>query len=163
MALAAEPSVLLCDEPTTALDVTIQDQIVALLNQLRRERGLAMVFVTHNLALLGRIADRISVLYAGRVVESASTADLIEHPRHPYTSALLHCLPQLDGPPARLVAIPGQPPEPHALVAGCRFAGRCPFARDECTTAEPPLVAVADGHRSACVRWHELERAERAS
>jgi oligopeptide/dipeptide ABC transporter ATP-binding protein len=140
MTLAAEPSVLLCDEPTTALDVTIQDQIIALLNQLRRDRGLAMVFVTHNLALLGRIAERIAVLYAGRVVETASSRELVERPRHPYTAALLRCLPQLEGSADRLSAIPGQPPDPRAVSRGCRFAARCSLAQAECTVAEPPLL-----------------------
>ncbi len=162
MALAAEPSVLLCDEPTTALDVTIQDQIITLLDRLRRDRGLAMVFVTHNLALLGRIAERIAVLYAGRVVETATSDELIRHPRHPYTAALLRCLPQLDGTAERLTAIPGQPPDPRAVPPGCRFATRCAFVRDECSAADPPLLDVADAHRSACIRWRELEPLESA-
>jgi oligopeptide/dipeptide ABC transporter ATP-binding protein len=162
MALAAEPSVLLCDEPTTALDVTIQDQIITLLNRLRRDRGLAMVFVTHNLALLGRIAERIAVVYAGRVVETAASEELIRHPRHPYTAALLRCLPQLDGTAERLTAIPGQPPDPLAVPPGCRFASRCALVRDECSAADPPLLDVAGAHRSACIRWRELEPLESA-
>jgi oligopeptide/dipeptide ABC transporter ATP-binding protein len=160
MALAAEPSVLLCDEPTTALDVTIQDQIVALLNRLRRDRGLAMVFVTHNLSLLGRIADRIAVLYAGKVVESGPSAEVTRHPRHPYTAALLQCLPRLERASAPLAAIPGRLPDPSEIVSGCRFAPRCSLVRDECRAAQPPLLTVAETHGSACLRWRELEGVE---
>ena len=162
MALAAEPSVLLCDEPTTALDVTIQDQIIDAARPAPARPRAGDVFVTHNLALLGRIAERIAVLYAGRVVETATSDELIRHPRHPYTAALLRCLPQLDGTAERLTAIPGQPPDPRAVPPGCRFATRCAFVRDECSAADPPLLDVADAHRSACIRWRELEPLESA-
>jgi oligopeptide/dipeptide ABC transporter ATP-binding protein len=151
LALAGEPEVLLLDEPTTALDVTVQAQLLALLRSLRASTGVAMVFVTHDLGLLAGIADRVAVMYAGRIVEEAPAARLYARPLHPYTGGLLRSLPLLDRPlPARLPSIPGQPPEPGALPPGCAFAPRCPLADARCQ-ALPPERQEA-GARVACFR-----------
>jgi len=151
LALSCEPDVLLLDEPTTALDVTVQAQLMALLRTLRSRTGAAMVFVTHDLGLLAGIADRIAVMYAGRIVEEAGAAQLYARALHPYTGGLLRSLPLLDRPlPARLPSIPGQPPEPGARAQGCAFAPRCPLALPECQ-AWPPERHEA-GARVACIR-----------
>jgi len=151
LALACEPDVLLLDEPTTALDVTVQAQLMALLRSLRTRTGVSMVFVTHDLGLLAGIADRIAVMYAGRIVEEAGAAQLYARPLHPYTGGLLRSLPLLDRPlPARLPSIPGQPPEPGAHPEGCAFAPRCPLALPQCLVVPPEREEA--GARVACVR-----------
>ncbi|GAA1809469.1 ABC transporter ATP-binding protein [Agromyces neolithicus] len=156
MALSVEPRLLLCDEPTTALDATIQDQILGLLERLRRERGLAVVFVSHDLGVIARIADRTAVMYAGTIVEEAATDTVIAHPRHPYTRALVESMPATDRRLDRLPTIPGAPPAAGMWPEGCRFAPRCRFAVEACTVSRPPLVGVADDHASACLRDREL-------
>ena len=151
LSLACEPEVLLLDEPTTALDVTVQAQLMALLRSLRASTGVSMVFVTHDLGLLAGIADRVAVLYAGRIVEEAPAGQLYARPLHPYTGGLLRSLPLLDRPlPARLPSIPGQPPEPGTQPAGCAFAPRCPLVEPRCQ-AQPPERHEA-GARVACFR-----------
>jgi peptide/nickel transport system ATP-binding protein len=152
MALAGEPDMLVADEPTTALDATIQAQILDLLRELRRDGGMSMVLISHDLGVVAENSDRIAVMYAGRIVEEAATADLFAHPQHPYTSGLLAALPDLDGPRRRLVAIPGTVPDPARLPPGCAFAPRCPQAIDACTSAVPPLERVGPDHRAACIR-----------
>ncbi|MDX2193587.1 MAG: ABC transporter ATP-binding protein [Gemmatimonadales bacterium] len=149
LALAAEPALLVADEPTTALDVTVQAQVLALLQRLRRDRGLGVLFVTHDLGLVAEQADRVLVMYAGRIVEAGPTAALFARPAHPYTRALLAAVPRLDGPPAPPVPIPGAVPAPGAWPPGCRFAPRCQAAHDACA-ASPPLRPAADGHAAAC-------------
>jgi oligopeptide/dipeptide ABC transporter ATP-binding protein len=162
IALACNPLLLIADEPTTALDVTIQAQILALLDKLRRDIGMAVLFVTHNLGVVAEIADRVVVMYAGRVVEEGDVRSLFRAPRHPYTQGLLACLPRraLDtqprGPTRRLIAIPGQVAGPHDALPGCAFAPRCALAVPECSAAMPPLADVAAGHRSRCLRWSLL-------
>ena len=152
MALAGEPDMLVADEPTTALDATIQAQILDLLRELRRDGGMSMVLISHDLGVVAENSDRIAVMYAGRIVEEAATADLFAHPQHPYTSGLLAALPDLDGPRRRLVAIPGTVPDPARLPPGCAFAPRCPQAIDACTSAVPPLERVGPDQRAACIR-----------
>ena len=154
MALACEPRVLLADEPTTALDVTIQAQILDLLASLRDELGMAMVFVTHDLGVVAEIADDVAVMYAGQIVERATVDELFAHPKHPYTEALIRALPQSATPGERLATIPGQVPDPAAWPRGCHFADRCAHAQDRCRTAPVELV---DGVR--CVRAAELHLA----
>jgi oligopeptide/dipeptide ABC transporter ATP-binding protein len=157
MALASEPRVLLCDEPTTALDVTVQDQILGLLDQLRREHGLAIVLVTHNLALIEGIAQRLAVMYAGRIVEEGPAREVIAKPQHPYTVRLLNCVPRIEDVRARLDSIPGQPPDPRRYPQGCRFAPRCHMAKPDCTLAPYVLAPTAtSGRSSACIHWSEL-------
>jgi oligopeptide/dipeptide ABC transporter ATP-binding protein len=163
MALAAEPSVLLCDEPTTALDVTVQERILARLDQLRVQRQLGIIFVTHNLAVIDRISHRLAVMYAGRVVESGPTDQVLNAPQHPYTARLLACLPLVDRK-RQLLEIPGAPPDPSAYPAGCRFHPRCTHARVGCTDAPYVLADTDTGRQSACIHWARLqERLERES
>ena len=150
IALACGPRLLIADEPTTALDVTVQAGILRLLDGLRREHDLSVVLITHDLAVMSSIADRISIFYAGRVVESGSRDELLQQPRHPYTRALLDALPHPEA--ARdtpLIAIKGTPPSPQQIPTGCPYHPRCSYAIDVCTTDDPPLAPV-DGRRLAC-------------
>jgi oligopeptide/dipeptide ABC transporter ATP-binding protein len=153
MALACGPKLLIADEPTTALDVTVQLQILELIDQLRREVGMAVLLITHDLGVISGYADRVAVMYAGRIVETAPAAELFRRPRHPYTGALLAARPRLTGPREVLAAIPGTVPPPHARPAGCPFVTRCPRSGEHCATEMPPFIAVA-GHGVAC--WHPL-------
>ena len=151
MALLCDPAVLIADEPTTALDVTIQAQILDLLADLRRERGMAVVLVTHDLGVVAGVADRILVMYAGRVVEEASTRDLFARPTHPYTLGLLQSVPRVAGAAhTRLAHIEGIPPRLDRPFTACPFAPRCAFVRDACRAGVPPLV-VEDGRARRCV------------
>ena len=149
LAAACDPALIVADEPTTALDVLIQAQILDLLARLQRERGLAVVFITHDLRLAARYADRILVLYAGRAVEEGDAAQFFTAPRHPYSRALRDAIPTIPATGGRLTEIPGQPPEPRALPAGCRFAPRCPNVGDDCRRTEPAMTF--DGTRFACL------------
>ncbi len=146
MALAAAPKLLVADEPTTALDVTIQAQIIELLAELRRQLGMAILLITHNLGIVGDLADRVAVMYAGQIVEEAATGDLLRRPLHPYTQALLRSAPVLGRKQDRLEAIPGTVPVPGQWPAGCRFAPRCPMARAECRE-QVPVLAPRGGDR----------------
>jgi oligopeptide/dipeptide ABC transporter ATP-binding protein len=158
IALAAEPRVLIADEPTTALDVTIQAQIVELIKGLQQRLGMAILWITHDLALVAGMVDRVAVMYAGQVVEEAPVGELFRAPRHPYTRALLRSMPTMGERDERLPAIPGKPPVLHAPPAACPFAPRCAFAGEECRTAVPTLDTVSTGHRVACFRWEEAGR-----
>jgi peptide/nickel transport system ATP-binding protein len=152
MALMCRPAILIADEPTTALDVTIQSQILRLIDQLRAELGTAVLFITHNLAVVAEIADEIAVMYAGRIVEKASRADLFGDPMHPYTLALFAAMPRTDERGKPLAAIEGQVPSPGAMPAGCRFAPRCPFVVAQCEADYPPLREITPQHWIACWR-----------
>ncbi|ODT66639.1 MAG: peptide ABC transporter substrate-binding protein [Pelagibacterium sp. SCN 63-23] len=159
VALACDPCLLIADEPTTALDVTIQAQIIELLRNLQRERRMAMIFVTHDLKLVKEIADRVAVMYASQVVEEGPVAQVLAHPRHPYTRALLDCIPSRnDGAGNRraLQPIPGVMPNPLSPPDGCRFHDRCAHARAICAEAEPELEVVAGQHVTRCLRWKEI-------
>jgi oligopeptide/dipeptide ABC transporter ATP-binding protein len=150
IALAPQPKLLLADEPTTALDVTIQDQVLQLLLRLARDLGMAMVLVTHDLGVVAETCSRVVVMYAGRTAEAGPVADVFAHPRHAYTAALLRSMPR-DGPAREpLTPIPGQPPRLDRPVPGCPFVPRCGFAEDRCSTVAPPLAEVAPAHRAAC-------------
>ena len=152
MAVSCQPELLIADEPSTALDVTIQAQVIELIVRLRRELGMAVILITHDLALVAGFCDRIVVMYAGYIVEHATARELFYNPRHPYTLALLGSIPSLTGKRAeRLTTIAGAPPDMLALPAGCPFAPRCRFVRDTCRTAVPPLADVADGHAIRCL------------
>jgi peptide/nickel transport system ATP-binding protein len=153
MALACEPKLLIADEPTTALDVTIQKQILELIDDLRQRLGMAVILVTHDLGVIAGRADRVAVMYAGRIVETTTTTGLFANPRHPYTEALFESLPEkaAAGPAVkRLYNIPGQPPDLTAPPAGCKFAARCRYAQDKCRASEPALTAQAIGHEYRC-------------
>ncbi|SMF54413.1 peptide/nickel transport system ATP-binding protein/oligopeptide transport system ATP-binding protein [Tistlia consotensis] len=156
MALSCEPELIIADEPTTALDVTIQAQILEIMQDLCRRLGVALLIITHNLGIVARYADRVNVMYAGRIVESGPAAALYRRPAHPYTVGLLNSVPRLDRPRGRpLEPIPGSPPDLHLLPAGCAFAPRCSLAEAPCRIAPPPLRALGDGQASACF---EVER-----
>jgi len=149
VALACRPTLLVADEPTTALDVTVQAGIIRLLDRLRSESGLTIVLITHDLGVLSAIADRVSIFYAGRVVEAGSRTDVLGRPRHPYTRGLLDALPHPEAAAAQLVAIQGAPPAPRHVPPGCAFHPRCRYARAACREAVPPLVPV-NGRALAC-------------
>jgi peptide/nickel transport system ATP-binding protein len=150
MALSCNPKVLIADEPTTALDVTIQAQILDLMHRLQQEMRTAIILITHDLGVVAEVADEVVVMYAGRIVEQAPVRALFEAPQHPYTVGLLGSIPRLQGEQRRLVSIKGQVPSPLRLPPGCRFAARCPFADAQCHADSPPLRALGDGHASAC-------------
>jgi oligopeptide transport system ATP-binding protein len=150
VALACRPKLLIADEPTTALDVTVQAGILRLLDRLRREGDLSVVLITHDLGVMSSIADRVSIFYAGRVVESGQREAVLKHPRHPYTRALLDALPHPEAPAdTPLIAIGGRPPSPQRIPSGCAFHPRCPYAVESCSVDVPPLVAD-DGRLFAC-------------
>jgi oligopeptide/dipeptide ABC transporter, ATP-binding protein, C-terminal domain len=164
MALACEPRLLIADEPTTALDVTVQAGILELLDELRRDMGLSVLFITHDLGVLAALTARTYVFYAGRVMETAATPEVLLSPRHPYTSALLKARPHAGDQwesgregQARLVTIPGTPATPASAGPGGPFAPRCTFREDRCEQSPPPLLEVAPGHRAACLVQPELE------
>ncbi|MGQ0662375.1 MAG: ABC transporter ATP-binding protein [Pseudomonadota bacterium] len=150
MALACDPELLIADEPTTALDVTIQAQILSLMRHLREEFGMAIMLITHDLGVIAELAHDVAVMYAGKIVERASVSALFGAPQHPYTVGLLGSIPKLDLEQPRLAAIEGMVPSPTALPEGCRFHPRCPFADAKCRREEPPLAAIAPGHAVAC-------------
>ncbi|MBT5039291.1 MAG: ABC transporter ATP-binding protein [Rhodospirillaceae bacterium] len=151
MAMAGEPQLLLADEPTTALDVTIQDQILALLLELQERTHMAMLLVSHDLAVVAETCDQVAVMYAGRIMESASTKALFEAPMHPYTVGLMNSIPDMAGTAARLVPIPGQPPDLLHLAPGCPFAPRCVHASPDCSETPIALSEIAPGHHTACL------------
>jgi oligopeptide/dipeptide ABC transporter ATP-binding protein len=156
-ALIAQPALLLADEPTTALDVTIQAQILDLLRRLAAERGTAIVLITHDMGVVADIADRVAVMYAGRIAETGDAGPIFAAPRHPYTALLLASIPRLsDVPKSPLAVIPGRVPSPAEFGPGCRFAGRCPLAAPRCRNETPPLLPIGDGRATACWRWQEL-------
>ncbi|MFB7720714.1 dipeptide ABC transporter ATP-binding protein [Nocardia sp. NPDC056100] len=157
MAIANDPELIICDEPTTALDVTVQAQILNLLRKARDITGAGVIFITHDMGIAATLADRVAVMYAGRVVETAPAAELFHAPRMPYTVGLLGSIPRIDGPPrAPLIPIVGTPPAMHDLPAGCPFEPRCPVSVEDCLAAEPPLRDTGPGHRAACIRTEEV-------
>jgi len=154
MALACNPELLVADEPTTALDVTIQAQVLDLLKELKRTVGMSILIITHNLGILSGLADRVAVMYAGRIVEYAPADELLQQPRHPYTQALMRSIPRLGARIARLEAIPGTVPNPACLPGGCKFHPRCPIARPDC--ARDPEPALLEG-RVRCPYWSQTK------
>jgi oligopeptide/dipeptide ABC transporter ATP-binding protein len=156
MAIVNRPALLIADEPTTALDVTVQAQILALIADLRQRLGLAMLFVSHDLAVVSRVSDRVAVMYAGRIVESGATSEIFARPAHPYTRSLLGSIPTLRTNRSEpLAAIEGAVPSPGALPPGCSFAPRCPLCIPACQAAMPELIAIAPGHQARCIRTEE--------
>lgn len=153
MALASHPRLLVADEPTTALDVTIQAQIIELLKDLKQRIGMSMLLITHNLGIVGDLADRVVVMYAGQIVELAGAQELLTDPLHPYTRALMNSVPKLKGGAQRLSAIPGNVPNIGNFPPGCRFHPRCPQARPDCSGSEPALKEVKPGHWVRCPYW----------
>lgn len=161
MALACNPKLLIADEPTTALDVTIQAQIMELIRKLKNEMGMSIILITHDLGLVAEMADRVLVMYAGQIVEEAGVMELFEKPQHPYTKALLKSIPSIrDDRERKLVSIEGSVPDNYGELTGCRFANRCPYATDECRQ-EQELIQVDQGHTSRC--WRSKDQEERAN
>lgn len=152
IALACEPRLLIADEPTTSLDVTVQAQYLDLLKDLQRESGMAMVFVTHDFGVVAKMCDRVCVLYAGQIVETASVDDIFRRPAHWYTQALLNSIPKLHSKAERLISIAGSPPTVEQRPAGCRFAPRCPQAKEKCLQEMPTLHALSPNHSALC--WY---------
>ncbi len=151
IALSAGPKLILCDEPTTALDVTIQDQILKLLRSLQDDLGVSLVFVSHDLAVISQTCSRVAVMYAGKVVESGTVGDVFREPRHPYTLGLLRSVPEFESVRQKLSSIPGTPPDLASLPPGCPFHPRCSFARDDCTRGPIPLLPLPGGRATACL------------
>ena len=152
MALANDPALIIADEPTTALDVTIQAQILSLVASLQAETGTSMMLITHDLGVVAEVADEVIVMYAGRVVESGSVKTLFDDPQHPYTIGLMGSMPSVGPREGRLATINGRVPTPAEMPTGCRFASRCPFVIAACREARPPLLEVSPGHFAACIR-----------
>jgi oligopeptide/dipeptide ABC transporter ATP-binding protein len=151
IALSCEPRLILCDEPTTALDVTIQDQILRLLTGLCADTGTSLVFVTHDLPVVAEVCQTVAVMYAGRILESGSVADVFRQPRHPYTLGLLRSAPDFAESKEGLIPIPGSPPDPYSPPTGCVFHPRCAFATEDCTTEPMPLRLVTASRATACI------------
>jgi oligopeptide/dipeptide ABC transporter ATP-binding protein len=156
MAIAPRPKLLVADEPTTALDVTLQAQIIELLRELRRELGMSILLITHNLGLVGDLADRVAVMYAGQLVETAPAHELLKRPVHPYTRALLNSVPVLGRRQERLQAIPGVVPPPGAWPGGCRFHPRCPARQADCETTAPPFLELPGARQARCLYAREF-------
>ena len=164
LALSCDPKLIIADEPTTALDVTIQAQILELMKELTRELGVALIVITHNLGIVARYADRVNVMYAGKMIEMGQAKQIYHDPLHPYTLGLLASVPRMDQPRGeRLVPIIGQPPDLTRLDNGCAFRARCRFAIDRCTNEIPPLQGTGDGHSVACWRASEIRDLRAAS
>ena len=157
MAIANDPALLIADEPTTALDVTVQDQVMQLMRSLNEKSGTAILLITHNIALVASLCSRLIVMYAGRVVEDGPAEALLSRPQHPYTWSLLQSVPRVDQAVSRLLAIAGQPPDPAHVPVGCKFQPRCPFAIPRCAEAEPALVPVQHRHFARC--WVRMDNA----
>jgi len=155
MALSCEPKLLIADEPTTALDVTIQAQVLSLLKEIQSEMGMAIMLITHDLGIVSEIADRVAVMYGGRLVETGPIDDIFNHTSHPYTKGLLDSIPKIEEKIKRLNAIPGQVPNPMDLPQGCKFHPRCSMAVEECRNIEPQLFKVNGNHFSRCFRWKD--------
>lgn len=150
MAMASNPDILIADEPTTALDVTIQAQILELMKKLQKERGTAIIFITHDLGVVAEMCDRVAVMYAGQIVEQGDVRTIFKEPKHPYTVGLLNSMPQFSGEKTRLKAIAGQVPHPSEFLPGCRFAQRCPSRMDLCESVEPALYDFGGQHKCKC-------------
>ncbi len=163
MALSCNPQLLIADEPTTALDVTIQAQILELMKELKDEMKMAILLITHNLGVIAEMAQRVVVMYAGKLVEEADVRSIFRKPLHPYTEGLLNSIPRIDAPRARLHVIEGVVPNPLYMPPGCRFHPRCPYAEDICRREEPSLVQAGDGRWVACWMWAERASEEVAS
>ncbi|MEE8442293.1 MAG: ABC transporter ATP-binding protein [Dehalococcoidia bacterium] len=158
MGMSCNPKLLIADEPTTALDVTIQAQILELMQTVCKEYGSALIVITHNLGVVARYADRVNVMYAGKIIERGTAKDIYGNPKHPYTLGLMHSVPRLDEPrKVKLDPIEGAPPDLINMSAGCAFQPRCVYAKEQCAEEYPPLVEVSGGHTSACWEWKNLE------
>ncbi len=158
MALILKPQFVIADEPTTALDVTIQAQILELIKELQADMGMSVILITHDLGVIAETCDSVVVMYAGKVVEKGSIFDIFDQPTHPYTRGLLHSIPRLDHESkVKLATIDGMVPGLHDLPDGCRFENRCPYSRELCGTSTPQVETVSGEHQVSCYRWRELQ------
>lgn len=157
MGLVARPRILILDEPTTAIDVTVQAQVLRLINDLRNDMGMTVLLITHDLGVVAEVCDRVAIMYASHIVECGTVHNIFHHPRHPYTAGLLASIPAFHAPKDKLSIIPGQVPRPTHYPAGCNFHSRCPYATETCVMREPPLTPVTDDHSSACWHWEEVK------
>ena len=155
MALACHPDLIIADEPTTALDVIVQDSLLREMTELQKQLGMAMIYISHDIAVIAEVSDHIGVMYAGKLVELGTSEEVFHHPVHPYTQGLLSSFPTITGPKRELVTLPGEPPDLLHPPSGCRFHPRCPFATDICIQQEPPFEEHRSGHNAAC--WHPLD------
>lgn len=155
MALACHPDLIIADEPTTALDVIVQDSLLREMTELQKQLGMAMIYISHDIAVIAEVSDHIGVMYAGKLVELGTSEDVFHHPVHPYTQGLLSSFPTIIGPKRDLTTIPGEPPDLLHPPSGCRFHPRCPFATEICIQQEPPYEEHRSGHYAAC--WHPLD------
>jgi oligopeptide/dipeptide ABC transporter ATP-binding protein len=158
ISISCEPRVIIADEPTTSLDVTIQAQYLRLLREIQEETGLSLIFITHDFGIVAKMCDRVIVMYAGRIVESGPVRDIFNHPSHPYTQALLNSVPKMEERPERLYSIQGQPPALWDLPEGCRFTPRCPYADERCRREYPPSYTIGEGHTADCWRLEDTWR-----
>jgi peptide/nickel transport system ATP-binding protein len=154
MALACNPSLIIADEPTTALDVIVQDQVLRELTHVQQALGMSMIYISHDIAVIAEVADKIGVMYAGRLVEQADTHTIFQKPHHPYTKALLSAFPSIAGPKTEMVTLPGDPPDLLMPPAGCRFHPRCPYATERCQVEKPPFEPFGHNHWAAC--WNPV-------
>ena len=155
IAMACEPQLLICDEPTTALDVTVQAQILELMNKIKEETQMGIIMITHDMGVIAEVCDRVIVMYAGKVVEEAPVLELFQNPKHPYTQGLLDSIPKLGKHKETLGSIPGTVPSPENMPAGCRFADRCSHTMDVCRTIHPPMIGIKENHQTACWLYGE--------
>jgi peptide/nickel transport system ATP-binding protein len=155
MALSCDPKIIIADEPTTALDVIVQDQILRELKHVQETLGMAIIYISHDVAVIAEVSDRIGVMYAGKLVELGATDEVFPHPKHPYTYLLLASTPSVKGPRRKLAPLEGEPPDLLKPPTGCRFHPRCPWATEICTSEEPPFNEISEGHSVAC--WHTEE------
>jgi len=156
MALSCDPQIIIADEPTTALDVIVQDQILAQLLRIQKELGMAIIYISHDIAVIAEVTQNIAVMYAGRIVEIGPTQEVFANPRHPYGYLLLHSAPSITGPRRKLAPLKGEPPNLINPPSGCRFHPRCPFATEKCAAESPPLEEVSPGHSVECWHWDKV-------
>jgi peptide/nickel transport system ATP-binding protein len=156
MALSCDPQLIIADEPTTALDVIVQDQILKELKKIQQQLGMSLIYISHDIAVIAEVTDTIGVMYAGKLVEYGPTIEVYHRPKHPYAYLLLSSTPSITGPRRKLAPLEGEPPNLMAPPSGCRFHPRCPFATTQCSTEEPPLVSIGDGHKVACWNWQKV-------
>lgn len=156
MALSCNPQIIIADEPTTALDVIVQDQILSELKKIQYDLGMSIIYISHDIAVIAEVTDRMAVMYAGKVVETGPTLDIFHKPKHPYAFLLLSSTPSITGPRRKLAPLEGEPPNLIDPPAGCRFNPRCPFVTDQCRTEDPPLTDIGGGHKVACWNWEEV-------
>ncbi len=156
MALSCDPKIIIADEPTTALDVIVQDQILQELKSIQADLGMSIIYISHDIAVIAEVTDKIGVMYAGKLVELGPTDEVFARPKHPYAYLLLSSTPSVTGPRRKLAPLEGEPPDLLNPPTGCRFHPRCPYATEQCTTEEPPITEIESGHQVACWNWEEV-------